>query len=75
MADIDQEIKNLYLLAKKMRYSALEMSLNCGEATHLGGGLSIIEIMAIVYGKLLDERSDQKLMLKTALYLARVMEY
>ena len=44
MADIDQEIKNLYLLAKKMRYSALEMSLNCGEATHLGGGLSIVRL-------------------------------
>ena len=45
--------KNLETLAQKMRYTALEMSFNCREATHLGGGLSIIEIMAVLYGKIL----------------------
>ena len=47
------KIKKIEELADEMRYATLEMSLNCGEATHLGGGLSIIDIMAVIYGKIL----------------------
>ena len=58
--DKDHNIKNnLENLAQKMRYTALEMSFNCGESTHLGGGLSIIEIMAKDF-KVLGEYKNSK---------------
>ena len=37
-----------------MRKSVLELSLNCGEASHIGGGLSIVDIMATLYGSILN---------------------
>lgn len=37
-----------------MRKLLLEVSLNCGEAAHIGGGLSIIDIMATLYGNILN---------------------
>ena len=48
-------VEELSLLAQEMRYAALEMSYNCGEPTHLGGGLSIIDIMAVLYGNVLKK--------------------
>ena len=41
-------------LARKMRKSVLELSLNCGEASHIGGWLSIVDIMATLYGSILN---------------------
>jgi transketolase len=49
MKKIDQ-LKNL---AKKMRKILLETSYNCGVATHIGGGLSIVDILAVLYGDIL----------------------
>lgn len=37
-------------MAARMRKRILEMSLRCEGPTHLGGGLSIVEIMATLYG-------------------------
>ena len=48
-----KQIEKIVDLAKKMRKSVLELSLNCGEAAHIGGGLSIVDIMATLYGSLL----------------------
>jgi len=44
------KVQQLTKLAKKMRKSLLEISLNCGEAAHIGGGLSIVDILAVLYG-------------------------
>ena len=38
------KIGQLTLLAKKMRRTLLETSFGCGEPSHIGGGLSIIDI-------------------------------
>jgi transketolase len=48
------EIERLTRLAKKMRKTLLEVSFNCGEASHIGGGLSIIDILAVLYGNILN---------------------
>ena len=53
MSNSDQ-IELIRKLAKKMRKSLLEISLNCGEAAHIGGGLSIVDIMATLYGSVLN---------------------
>ena len=37
-------------MAARMRRRILEMSLRCEGPTHLGGGLSIVEMMATLYG-------------------------
>lgn len=37
-----------------MRKTILEVSLNCGEPAHIGGALSITDIMAALYGKILN---------------------
>ena len=49
-----RQIEKIIDLAKKMRKSVLELSLNCGEAAHIGGGLSIVDIMATLYGSILN---------------------
>ena len=49
-ADPEKKIK---ALAKLMRRTALDMALNCGEPAHIGGGLSMIEILATLYGHLM----------------------
>lgn len=49
-----KKIKDIIKLAKQMRKVLLEVSLNCGEPTHIGGGLSIVDIMATLYGDILN---------------------
>lgn len=44
--------------AKHMRAQSLLMANNCGGNAHLGGGLSLIEAMAVLYGAVMN---DQKL--------------
>ena len=41
-------------LAKDMRKIILEVSLNCGEPSHIGGALSIVDAMAVLYGDKLN---------------------
>ncbi len=47
------DVADLENLARRMRVIVLEMSLNCGEPTHLGGALSIIDTMSVLYGRIL----------------------
>lgn len=65
--------------AKQLRLSALEMAYKCGKnGSHLGGGLSAIEIMASLYGRVLkfdtnnpnDENRDRLVVSKGHCVLA-----
>lgn len=47
------------MMAKRMRRRILDMSLRCEGPTHLGGGLSIVEIMAVLYGAVMNYRPAQ----------------
>jgi len=47
------QTETIIKLAKKMRKVLLDVSLNCGEPAHIGGALSIIDIMATLYGNIL----------------------
>jgi len=40
-------------LALEMRKKILEMSLACNNSAHLGGGLSLVEILATLYGEVM----------------------
>lgn len=66
-------------LAKSLRLSVLEMAYNCGKnGSHLGGGLSTVEIFAALYGKVLhydisngeDENRDRLVVSKGHCVLA-----
>ena len=46
-------ITELQKFSNKMRKIILEVSFNCGEASHIGGALSIVDIMSVLYGHLL----------------------
>jgi len=48
------EIEQLTKLAKEMRKTVLETSFNCGEPSHIGGALSIVDIMAVLYDNILN---------------------
>lgn len=41
-------------LAQNMRKTALKMAFECGEPAHIGGGLSMIEILATLYGHVMQ---------------------
>lgn len=47
-------IKKIETLAQKMRKTALKMAYECGEPAHIGGGLSIIDILATLYGYVME---------------------
>lgn len=40
--------------ARHMRQLALRMAFQCGTSAHLGGGLSLIEILAVLYGEIMN---------------------
>ena len=40
----ENRIKSITELSKEMRKAMLEASFKCGQAAHIGGALSIIEI-------------------------------
>src|SRR5208337_280500 len=51
MTSQDLIIKNIEQMTHRMRKKALELALSAGNnGAHLGSGLSIIEIMAVLYG-------------------------
>ena len=55
----DKKIKKIQEMAKRMRKKALDMALNAGAgSSHFGGGLSIIDITATLYGAIMN--LDQK---------------
>lgn len=58
----DVEISRIKNMAKNMRLHAIEMAYNAGRnGAHLGGGLSCIEIMAVLYGAVAKFKVDDPL--------------
>jgi transketolase len=54
MTDRETTIENLGLMAKKMRVKILDMALSAGaSSSHFGGGLSIVDITATLYGSIM----------------------
>ena len=47
-----QDVFKTIKLAERMRRTILKMSYNCGQASHLGGALSIVDILAVLYGRI-----------------------
>ena len=47
-------LKNLEAHAKHMRVLSLKMANACGNNAHLGGGLSLIEATAVLYGSIMN---------------------
>jgi len=57
----DEEIK-LINLAAKIRNRSLKMALDAGKnGAHLGGGLSLVEVFATLFGRFLTVNSDEPL--------------
>lgn len=53
-------VEELNQMAERMRETALELAHNAGKnGAHLGGGLSAIEIMAVLYGYVMNIPQDQ----------------
>lgn len=52
---------DLARMARDMRRSILEISHRRGHSAHLGGGLSMVEIMAVLYGAVLRFKPDDPL--------------
>ena len=44
---------DIEVMAKVMRHKMLEISHTCNLSAHLGGGLSMVELMAVLYGQVL----------------------
>jgi transketolase len=44
---------DIEVMAKDMRHKILEISHTCNLSAHLGGGLSMVELMAVLYGHVL----------------------
>jgi transketolase len=55
------DISGLVAMSKDMRHRILQISYTCNLSTHLGGGLSMVEIMASLYGRVLkyDRRNPR----------------
>lgn len=46
--------KDLENMALEMRRKIIDISHNCGHSTHVGGALSMVELMAVLYGHVLN---------------------
>lgn len=53
--DRNERIAALELSARQMRIDALKMANKCGGNAHLGGALSIMEAMAVLYGVVMND--------------------
>ena len=51
---MSDEYNRLTDLALLMRKRMLKVSLSCGQSTHLGGGMSLVEVIATLYGEILN---------------------
>ena len=45
--------QNILSICKEMRRKILDISYTCNQSAHLGGGLSMVEVMAVLYGRVL----------------------
>jgi transketolase len=50
---MNRHVEDIKALASRMRKHILDVSFACNGSAHLGGGLSIVEIMAVLYGAVL----------------------
>lgn len=48
------EHEQIKSFAKQMRRKILDVSYACNSSTHLGGGLSIVDLTAVLYGKIMN---------------------
>ena len=53
------ELMGIQSMAKTMRHKILEVSYNCNMSAHIGGGLSMVELMAVLYGRVLRFKVGQ----------------
>jgi transketolase len=53
MERVMMEHSGIQAMAKAMRKKILDISYACNLSTHLGGGLSMVELMATLYGRVL----------------------
>ena len=54
MKNRDKKIKKIEAMAKRMRKKVLDMALTAGaSSSHFGGGLSIVDITATLYGAIM----------------------
>ena len=51
----NERIAALELSARRLRIDALKMANKCGGNAHLGGALSIMESMAVLYGEVMND--------------------
>ena len=49
---MERDVLKTIRLAEEMRRTILQMSFNCGQPAHLGGALSIVDILAVLYGRI-----------------------
>ena len=49
---------NINKMALRMRKNILDVSLSCKRSVHMGGGLSLVEIMATLYGSVLKYKVE-----------------
>ena len=57
-----QKAAELAAMSKRMRLAALDMALASGKnGSHLGGSLSCIEILAVLYGEVLRYDTEEPL--------------
>ncbi|MDR1732842.1 MAG: transketolase [Synergistaceae bacterium] len=59
---MDEE--RLLKIANKVRFHIIEMAYQCGGNAHLGGALSLVEILAVLYGEILHFNSQFPLLLE-----------
>ena len=60
MIEYEEKLRSLEGHAARMRNLALQMAYSCGENAHLGGGLSLIDALAVLYGDVMNT-SDRSL--------------
>ena len=44
-----KKINQIKKLSYKIRKLILDISYNCGEPSHIGGALSIVEVLSVIY--------------------------
>lgn len=52
--EVDAQARELSELAREIRERILRASVKSGESTHLGGSLSLVEVLAVLYGSILN---------------------
>ena len=52
--------KKIQIASNKMRRAILETSFNCGASAHIGGALSMVEILACLYQGVLNTKGKNR---------------